>query len=148
MILLTRVLDLTINKSHDSCLAIFLTTFYYFRTVISHTALKKLAFFKSYLLRWWGWTFLFEISPWKKYRKCQYVLYKCRLEVCLNQKVNLSVSGKATFDTLWIIFSMTALDQIILLLILTGLSGYSLILVKTVYCFTHSLASFLRGQLL
>lgn len=64
------------------------------------------------------------------------------------KKVNLSVSGKATFNALWIIFSMTALDQNVSLLILTGLSGYSLILVKTLSGFTRSLASFLRGQLL
>lgn len=47
MILLTRFLDLTINESHDSCPGIFLTTFYSFSTVISHTALKKLAFFQK-----------------------------------------------------------------------------------------------------
>lgn len=52
------------------------------------------------------------------------------------------------FNTLGIIFTMRARDQIFLLLTLMRLSRHSLILVKTLCSFRYSLASFLRGQLL
>lgn len=64
-----------------------------------------------------------------------------------NQRVNLSLLEQTTFYMLGIAFSSTALDHYLpLLLILTGLSGHSVVLEKALHGFIHFLAPFLKGQ--